>query len=224
MKVLIVIVLLTSPLVAADVTISFRFPGGADKIEFENTKFSESQIRTILTHFSPELAVFNGYMLPEELEACTAGDKRYRPCGTRNIESPNFLHNAAVNVEISKERLKELTDMAPPEELKVVQKYLEEFFRYGLRLQKCRLEYYKTWDENLLESCDALEEAKVCDVVAKKASFMTDRLQKYNLAQYDWPSCVVDQRDAQLGKYPEQAWKKFLETYGIKETVFEDND
>jgi hypothetical protein len=224
MKVLVMIVLLSSPMLAEEVTVNIRFPGGVDKIQFDDTRFSESEIRTIFTHLSPELAPFQGYMLPEQLELCIAGDERYKPCGTRDIRSPNFLLNAEVNIRTSEERLDELKHMALPEELKLVQKYLEEFLGYGLRLERCRLEYYRTWNENVLESCDALEGAKECDAIAKKAAVVTDRLEKYKLARYDWYSCVVNHKNAQLREYPEQAWRKFLETYGIKETVFEDND
>lgn len=224
MKVLVMIVLLSSPMLAEEVTVNIRFPGGVDKIQFDDTRFSESEIRTIFTHLSPELAPFQGYMLPEQLETCIAGDHHYKACGTADIRSKNFFLNSEVNIKTTEEKLNELRDTLFSEELKVVQKYLAEFLGYGLRVQKCRLEYYRTWNADLLVSCDAFEKAEVCNAIVKQAAAANDPLQRYKLVQFEWPTCVVNRKELQLGPYPEGVWNRFLETYGIKETVVWDFD
>jgi hypothetical protein len=224
MKISIAIALLSLPLLARDAALSIPFPGGADKIEYDDTKFSESEIRTIFTRLSPELAPFYGYMIPNPLELCVDEDKHYEDCGSRDINSPNILNNAEVNVRLSEQKLSELRDTTAPAELEPVQKYLEEFLRVGLRMQKCQLEYYKTGSAAGLKACDSLEGAPECNILVKKIADANDPSEKHKLAQYDWDKCIVKHTNERLGPYPEQTWKKFLEAYGLKETVWEDND
>jgi hypothetical protein len=184
MKLLIAITLLSLPLFARDATLSIPFPEGVDKIEYDDAKFSESQIRTIFTHLSPELAPFYGYMVPGNLGLCVSGDENYKQSGDiRSLGFSQKLKIAGQTFRASEKKLAEVRDGVFPEELNPVQRYLKQFLGAGIRMQKCQLEFYKTGDAAGLKACDTLEGAPECNVLVKKIADANDPSEKLKLGR-----------------------------------------
>ena len=224
MRLLLLVLLLSSRVLAKEITVDIPFPGGVERIKFDDSKISGVEIQRIFEELDTGLSGTYGYPLPAPLRLCTDDDTRYAPCGTGDIHDPNFLHNAEVNIQISAQRLQELKESTFPDELKPVQAYISAFFASLLRVQKCRLDYYKNWNAGVLITCDALSKAEACDGIVAKLEAAKDHSAKYELTWHDWPNCVLDSTNKQLGSYPHNDWNKFLQAYGITEQEITNDD
>jgi hypothetical protein len=224
MRLFLLILLLSGQILARKTVIDIPFPGGVERVRFDDSTISQADIQRIFKQLDPFLSGFSGYSVPESIEFCVNDDKKYAPCGTRDIKAPNFLHNAEVNIQISAQRLRELEEASFPHELKSVRAYTTALLASGLRVQKCRVEYYMNWNVSTLKTCDATEKTETCDAIVEKLDSITDPMTKYELTSFDWPNCVIRSQHKQLGAYPQNDWNRFLKAYGITEQEIASDD
>jgi hypothetical protein len=159
-----------------------------------------------------------------DLEQCLAQDPEYSVCaGKRNdVSSPNFLHNAEVNLRRSRRGLEWLQHLNYPKELQPVVEFLRRGLALSLWIEETRVRYYSTWDENVLrEVHDGIAPGKTCAEIFRKLQAASSQEEKYRIAKFDWANCIRREIRRQLGTYPVSAWNAFLKAYGITETYKE---
>ncbi len=207
------------PAQARQVTLKFdAFPAPVT-YTFDTRRISESEM-TRLYRFSPHAF----YLYSFWLEMCIDGDPEYLKCGSRDLDDPNFLANAQVNLRKSRRILQELDRVSHPKELAGAVKYLRETLAFSLWIEERRLDFIKTGDLSILEqNYGQLSGKQVCpQVLAEIRATASDRA-KWNLIQYKWHNCMnlafLDQQGFG-GNYLRDEWKRFLDAYGIEEVVW----
>ncbi len=91
---------------------------GKYDVTFDTSRIPEEQMKQFVL-LSPALSP-SDYMFAPSLELCITRDPRYRDCGSRKLDSPNFFSNAEVNLDRGREVLQFLSTLSFPKELQKV--------------------------------------------------------------------------------------------------------
>lgn len=192
---------------------------GEYKLTFDDSKFSVDHMRS-LARISPRMSP--EFSLSSYLELCIEGDLRYRTCGTREIDAPNFYWNAEVNLKGGQEALDFLRALAYPKELEPVVKYLESEGSFYQCLGQTMLNFLKSWDSGVLRnSCGKIDPSTHCSHSLLEIEGSRSTKVKYDLLKYKWYNCMNSVFRNRIGNYPLQVWENFLRTYGITEELIE---
>lgn len=188
---------------------------GKYEVTFDTSRISEEQMKQLVL-LSPALSSLD-YTLAPSLELCVTGDPRYRECGDRRLESPNFLPNAEVNLNLGRQALKFVSTLRYPKELQRVVRYLKDSLSFSLWIQEARYQFFKTWELALLKrQSHDIDPTRLCDSILKTIERTSSQGDKYQLTK-DWWNCMNRPFRERLGDYPLEAWQGFLKAYGIEE-------
>jgi hypothetical protein len=160
------------------------------------------------------------YLVALPLEMCLKEQPAYTDCDHNEIGSANFLHNASINLQKSREGLAWLRALKYPKDLELVVSFLQSQLASSLAIEEMKFKYYSTWDDKALtEALDDVHPDEVCaDVFKSLRAAHTDK-EKYAIVRTQWRNCVT--QHAQRHHYPTKVWDKFLQDYGIKEAYKE---
>ena len=238
LSVLITTILVVQPCQAATQTLTFDTVNDIDTVTFDPSRIPENQLRELIV-YSPYIVDYLNDMpsanfsalgsmigaVPDKhfaalpLERCITGDPEYRNCGTNDIVSQNFLHNAQFNLERSKRGLAWIQHLNHPSELNSVANYLERWLSASIWIEEARLKYYSSGEERgLKEVHDGVDPGALCSDVFTKLATARSKEEKYRIVRFDWANCVLKAFDRKLGPYPVNEWNAFLKAYGITET------
>jgi hypothetical protein len=103
-----------------------------------------------------------------------------------------------------------------PVELSEVVMYLKRMQSFWLWQAEQQLAFRQGGD--IPEEYDGIE-LQACDTVADTARSAEDKAESCRVFTHDWQGCVSRTVQPQLGSYPKQQWKAFLDAYGIRERL-----
>ncbi len=222
---------------AKPVTLTFITGDARYTLTFESSKISEGRLRNLVI-LSPFVVDYtdatatkdfwasgskvgdevNKALLALPLEQCIAADPAYTDCAKNDVSAPNFLRNAEINLQKSKQGLDWLRHLDYPGELEPVVKFLQGRLALSLWIEETRFRYYKTRDESVLnEAHEGIDPAQVCQETFRKLDAASSKQEKYTIVRFDWANCMVRAVDHRLGRYPTSSWNVFLQAYGITE-------
>ena len=222
-------------------TLTFRTDDTDYAVSFDSSKIPEQDMRNLII-LSPVVTNYAGIpgmenlwavgsttgtvhdkaLVPLPLELCLKDQPAYTNCDQNEVGSPNFLRNASVNLEKSKRGLVWLRGLQYPKELEPVIAFLERNLAFSLSIEESTFKYYSTWDDKALtETQDDVHPGALCPDVLKSLRAAKTEKEKYAIVRTQWAPCVAQPTLRGLGQYPTDAWNKFLQDYGIKETYKE---
>lgn len=165
------------------------------------------------------------YLVPEWLELCDKMDSEYQECHTTGWTAKNFVHNANVNLQRIRDRIKTLAESSYPRELGPVVSYLKRIQETQLFFESQRLLYIQEGQPSRLAvSFGDIDARSQCSAEISAVSSAPDRDTAYKLASHGWRNCVNKTLREKIGPYPETAWKQFLTRFGIRLKFVEDAD
>ena len=191
---------------------------GEVRLHFDPLEISEERLR--------ELTVLGPYQpwpfLPPALNQCISTDPEYRECGSREIDAPNFLYDAEVNLRRGRQTLADIARLEPPSELAPVLAYFQHVIAVFICLHEAELAYYRGDDHALEVACDEIDATAVCSDLLLEAPLTGMLEARRRLAGFTtWITCMAPELVRQLGVYPLEAWRDFLRAAGIVEEVVE---
>jgi len=221
---------------AQNVTLVFGDAEEKYTVTFDPLKISENEVRQIvpLSPYTEDEGPFTAgidvnkdvrdkVFIAPRLEGCIDNDSRYRPCGTRDLHDPHYFANAEINIQEAERQLSLLDKGRYPKQLEPVVKHLRRSLSFSLWMEQARLEYYKTWDIDVLKrGYGDFEPATSCAKIFRRLESAASRDEKYSLVSFGWYNCVLDGTRSQFGRYPMEAWLEFLKDFGIDEQYTED--
>lgn len=203
---------------ASEATIAIPTADGVDKVSYDSSRLKREDVMRWM-QLSPHVIDSNDYLVPEALELCIDGSNDYLPCGSRDIQDPNFFKNAEVNLSNIQKRIEYLGDSSYPQELRPVVNYIKAIQSSGLQWQERRLAYLKTNQlSDLSGKVAGIDIDKACSSTLNDLAKAPEYKAAYQLVWKDWSNCVNSAVRKQLGPYPMSAWDNFLRTYRIKES------
>jgi hypothetical protein len=217
MGLILILVCIIAPLSlsARTVTLAFKTDWAEYTLTFDPQRISAEDVRK-LARISP----YDSYADSKpDLEYCVLKSCHF---GLRDgWRAANYYTNAEINVENAKKELEWLDRLNYPEELRPWVKYLQRFWRFNTWLEETRLEFYKSWDiEVLKRRYHDLDPTASCPEALQSIQGATgDRDTQYVIAQFSWSTCLVEKNQPEIGQYPTEPWKTFLRNYGITENV-----
>jgi hypothetical protein len=218
MKAAIMIAVQVAALAMAGQETTIRIPHvfGTDVVRFDPSRVSPAELRRWLT-LSPILGTENGYVVPENVRLCVAGDARYQDCG-KGRGTLN-LHNARVNIEAIRSRIRLLDDRSRyPSDLSAVVSYVRHVQSFNLWADTQLLDLAETGDISVLErKFDAIDPGAACPGVLRRIAQTKDRAAAFEIAWHDWYNCLWNAEVAKIGGYPQKEWEEFLSARGISE-------
>lgn len=155
------------------------------------------------------------------LTLCIDGDPAYRPCGSRKPSSPNFRHNAAVNLAPGPTLISRIEALR--NSLERLKLYYAFQYSFWLELAIRQLDYLHLRDPALLSApLMGLDVAQSCG--SQAVELMTiDADDDTVLDSFkDWHNCVnqlMHDSPTQAAGYPKAAWGAFLEAESIREQI-----
>ena len=181
-------------------------------VTFDPLKISENEVRQIvpLSPYTEDEGGFTGgievnkdgrdkVFIAPRLESCIDKDSRYRPCGTRDLHDPHYFDNAEINIQEAERQLALLDSVRYPKQLEPVVKHLRRSLSFSLWMEQSRLEYYKTWDTNVLKrGYGDFELAISCAEIFRRLESAASRDEKYSLVSFGWYNCVLRELDRSL--------------------------
>jgi hypothetical protein len=193
--------------------------GGEIKYQFDTTKIS-AKVLTKYATLRPDI-VDGRYLVGEPLNVCNNERPEYFPCGSRDIDDPNFIKNAEINLRISKESLGKLQEYTEIAILKPFIDYYKQLLTLSIWLNETELEFYKTWDIDVLKrKYSTYDPTKIVPDVISKIEKSKSKHEKYNLVRIEWHIGI---NHAVQDDFPEdprdKRWDAFLKEYNIKEDV-----
>ena len=214
---------------------TFQTVNDVDTVTFDPAKLSEAKLHDLILlspflvdyindmsnkNFSAAGSTVEGvpdkYLIALPLELCLAGDPDYSNCQENEIAGPNFLRNAQVNLQKSKRGLVWLQGLQHPKELDPVITFLTEGLSHSIWMEETRLKYYSTWDDTVLKQTpEGVNFEQLCPDVFRKLETAGSIAGKYAIARFDWPNCLAKSPGKKRQRYPIEAWKQFLDSYGI---------
>jgi hypothetical protein len=222
-------------------TLTFRTDDTDYTVSFDSARIPEPEMRNLII-LSPLVTNYAGIpgmenfwavgattgtvhekaLVPLPLELCLKNKPVYTNCDQNEIGSENFLHNASVNLQKSKEGLAWLQGLEHPKELKPVVNFLESKLASALAAEEKKFKYYSTWDESsLTDTHDEVYTQELCPDVLKSLQAAHTKKEKYAIVRTQWTNCAAQATSRRLGQYPTDTWNKFLQDYEIKETYTE---
>jgi len=151
---------------------------GKYDVTFDTSRIPEEQMKQFVL-LSPALSP-SDYMFAPSLELCITRDPRYRDCGSRKLDSPNFFSNAEVNLDRGREALQFLSTLSFPKELQKVVRYHKDSLSFSLWIQETRYQFFKTLDSNLLKrQSHGIDPTRLCNSILKKIEHASTQSEKY---------------------------------------------
>ena len=169
---------------------------------------------------------------PEEIAVATFDDSRILPADLKRwmlvhengyyetlmIESstdckPSDIPKLQQGIRKTQQMIDELDPSRFPLELSGVVMYLKDLqsFRFWQSVQE--LEFLKSGKAPQDEYTDT--DLERCQVHVETLS----RVQACHQVFFNWHNCVLHTLEKQLGSYPKDKWKAFLDAYGIQERI-----
>ncbi len=206
-------------------------------VRFQSSRISEAQMRELVV-LSPLVTDYAGVpsppglwavasvkgarrdksLVPLPLDRCITADAAYSGCSKNSPYSGNYLQNAEVNLERSRQGLQWLRSLSHPAELDPVLAYLTGKFALLLSVEERQLRFYKTADQSVLkEALDKIEPAFSCSDALSKIASAPSRDSQFGAVATDWSNCMRTAVEQQFPQYPLEAWERFLKAYGINE-------
>jgi hypothetical protein len=221
-------------------TLTFKTDDTNYSISFDSARIPEHEMRDLII-LSPVVTVGAGiqgmddfwavgstngttildkFLVALPLDTCLKEQPAYTDCDHNEIASANFLHNASINLQKSREGLAWLRALQYPKDLEPVVSFLRSGLASSLAIEEMKFKYYRMWDDKALtEALDDVHPEEVCaDVFKSLRAAHTDK-EKYAIVSTQWTNCVA--QHARRHHYPTKVWDKFLQDYGIKEAYNE---
>jgi hypothetical protein len=152
------------------------------------------------------------------LELCIDNEARYKPCGSRDISDPNFMSNAEVNIGLNEQAMVALDHFRAPAELTSVLQQFRDSLAFFSTVEQRRLEYLRTGNLGVLSTrIGAINPSVECVAEMKQLENVATISQSYKLSLYGWQNCLNSAWHRVSPQYPRQAWRSFLQAYGITE-------
>jgi len=203
-------------------TITITLPGAEDRITFDPGRISEKEIRRLVA-LSPEIASFNGMLVPEWLELCDKQNPAYKSCGEK-LDKATVIENGETNLRFIKERIALLKKGDFPAELQPVVKYLLDVQQFFYWAESRRLQYLISGNvSSLLESYNGVQPSQHCAPQIEKIQQASNWTEGVRLTRHEWTNCVITLHAQNSGTYPTQAWQDFLQHYDVQEECLQDN-
>ena len=227
-------IIMVPPYRAETRTFVLETVNSTETISFDPAKISESRLRELIV-LSPFVVDFINDMPDKNfwavgsvdgtlrdkaftalpLELCIASEPVYSDCGTNDIDAPRFSHNAEVNLKKNRRGLFWLQHLDHPKQLDPVVKFLDQRLSLSIWIEEARLKYYSTWDERaLMEVYNDIDPGQICSSVFPKLEAANSKEAKYQIVRSDWANCM---RASDRRRYPIDAWRAFLQAYGVTE-------
>jgi hypothetical protein len=209
---------------------------------FDSDRISEGRLRELLP-FSPYLELGENWKLDNleltiggeqtptlleksplanSLEVCIANDRRYRPCGKRDISDPNFFVNAQINVEANAKAAAMVDHLQVPTELVPILEHFREALAFYSTLQRRRLEYLRAGDLAVLSMpIGSIDPSTACTAELKQLERATTLPERYSFSRYSWHNCLNREWLRISPGYSTSAWHNFIVAYGIDERFTE---
>lgn len=201
----------------ADVQLKVRTPDGIDYFSYDPSRLDRTDLLRWI-QLSPNVDDGNWYSVPEWLEVCIDKAPEYASCGSRDLHDPNFFHNAEVNLERIRSRIRLLEDGKYPPELQPALAYYETIQKTVLQAEEKRLAFLKTWNvADLSGAVGNIDVNQACQAVIGQLKETQDKQAAYQLAEHDLGGCINSAFRKSLGAYPEAAWQQFLQKYSLHE-------
>lgn len=169
---------------------------------------------------SENIAPYNFYLVPESLQVCLSKAADYAQCGSRDLNDPNFMHNARVNISRIERRIAELKSGYYPEELKPVVEYFLRIQTTFLAEDAANLRYMESGDaSDLVFVENGVDYGTECGSLIKKFRSTEDKSSLLDRIGHDWHNCVNQAFASRHGydSYPKSSWEHFLKRYSIEE-------
>jgi hypothetical protein len=190
---------------------------GEVRLHHHPKRISEERLRELILLAPYEPSTF----IPPSLEQCVETDPAYHMCGTRTPTDPSFLYNAEINLRRGRDMLDAIDRLAPPLALMAAVDYIRDEIEFYVCLHEAELAYYRGDNAALHVRCGGVEALAACpDLVAQS---MTTRalVDRHGVAGYAWHNCINDEFREMRDAYPLDAWRDFLELFGIDEEIVE---
>jgi hypothetical protein len=211
-----------SPKPGKKMTISVDANNGELRLTWDSRVLSEAKLRT-LAELSPDNSP-DSRVMPLQIDMCPDKDPRYLPCGTRDPSAPHFVENAAVNLQLAGDMLKELKAREVVPELEPVKVWLVGLCTSWLEIEERKLAWAKSRDlEVLKEPVGGIDPKVECKDALAAVAATANKGAQWEAVKYKWHNCVNDKMQTHAGDYPKAAWKKFLSAYGIKARLVQEN-
>lgn len=130
-------------------TIRIPLAGDVDEVTFDSSQLSPTEVERWM-QLSPNVGPYNGFLIPENVELCDASDPRYRGCG-KEQEHLDF-HNAQLNTDKIRMRIRDLDPAQYPPDLSKVVLYLRDVQYFGLWRNTQLVAFERHGDLSVLES------------------------------------------------------------------------
>jgi hypothetical protein len=197
LRVLLALLALTLPSAAKKVTLRIPLgPGEPEEIvvaSFDDSRVSAADVKRWIS-----LLHENGYYATININA-------YGKC------EANDIPGMEQGIEKTRRMVEELDPNAFPPELSTVVTYLKDQQSFWLWVSEQEVEFLKsgTAPETEFTGVDLAR----CQVHPERLS----KAQACNQVFYTWHNCTNQEVMKQLGSYPREQWKAFLDAYGIQE-------
>lgn len=153
------------------------------------------------------------------LELCIENNANYYKCTSRDINDPNFLKNAKINIKLSQERLLFLETLSKIDGLEMYSQYFINSFQFSLKLMEVKLSYYETWDIDKLQNEILDIKPDGIEDLIKRINDADSKLEKYRLVKFDYHNLFNRKYKNQETKISKELWKKFLIKYELDEVI-----
>lgn len=207
---------------AATDLIQFPFSSGKVTLKVNNKDLNvEALKRYFVIH--PEAYQFE-YHLPTPLTQCNDQNPNYKPCGNREINSPNFLANATINLNASNKNLTYLMSLKEYPELKPLVDYFAQSLRFGIWLEERKMAYLQSFDcKEFARNYESLPIQAATEEIVAKICKAPNKNAQWKIANHEWHNAANHLYRNREGKVPKQVWDRFLRTRHIKETIAYDD-
>jgi hypothetical protein len=154
-------------------------------------------------------------MLSPMLEDCQHGKPNCPPTTVNDA----FLRNAAVNIEKGHRQVRDLKIERLPDSLEPIRRFLLDNLTTALRMEEARYDYIETGAVAPLRAmldqyCTIGQQQSV-----RKLEEPPDSETRRELSLYGWHNALWQCYGSRIGKYPTDAWKRFVRQYHVRETA-----
>jgi hypothetical protein len=193
--------ILTIGFIAAAQETTLRFPVGAD--DFDVVTFDASQVAAKDVEHWMKFADTGYYgSFGVSLSGC---DEAAAARTAKNLKQGHRV----------KDELERETDY--PGQLSPVVSYLKRLLTFRLWLGEQYLAFAKT--RTAPQSAYQSIDAPACRAIVERIQKESDAQKACQLVGSEWTNCILDSSSHELGDYPKQEWKAFLDANGVQERV-----
>ncbi len=154
-------------------------------------------------------------MFAPQLEFCQHGEPNCPP----TVVNDAFFRNAAANLQKGRKQVEDLTRERVPESLEPVRRFLLDNLKTAVKEEEARYKYIKIGDVTPLKAmldryCTIGQE----DLI-RRLEDAPDAETRRELSWHDWHNAILQCYTERIGKYPEEAWKRFVREYHVRESL-----